>query len=106
MSRLKKLLSTAWRQRISDIDDVVQWALFLVSNDSKMITRTMEAVFSILSFAASTADGLITEIKSFALELSPHNIRVNSVAPTMVNTDPVRPSSAREKGRDMTKPTK
>lgn len=52
-----------------------------------------------IAYAASKA-GLIMLTRSFALELAPHAIRVNAVAPTFVDTELSRQTLDRPGGRD------
>ncbi|MFZ2103295.1 MAG: SDR family oxidoreductase [Oricola sp.] len=48
----------------------------------------------------ATKGGLLMLIKQHAMELAPHNITVNGVAPTFIQSDRIRPHLEREKFRD------
>jgi gluconate 5-dehydrogenase len=48
----------------------------------------------------ATKGGLLMLVKQHAMELAPHNITVNGVAPTFIQSDRIRPHLEREKFRD------
>jgi NAD(P)-dependent dehydrogenase (short-subunit alcohol dehydrogenase family) len=48
----------------------------------------------------ATKGGLLMLLKQHAMELAPHNITVNGVAPTFINSDRIRPHLEREEFRD------
>jgi NAD(P)-dependent dehydrogenase (short-subunit alcohol dehydrogenase family) len=48
----------------------------------------------------ATKGGLAMLVKQHAMELAPHNITVNGVAPTFIRSDRIRPHLEREEFRD------
>jgi NAD(P)-dependent dehydrogenase (short-subunit alcohol dehydrogenase family) len=48
----------------------------------------------------ATKGGLLMLLKQHAMELAPHNITVNGVAPTFIRSDRIRPHLEREEFRD------
>lgn len=48
----------------------------------------------------ATKGGLLMLVKQHAMELAPHNITVNGVAPTFIQSDRIRPHLEREKFRE------
>lgn len=48
----------------------------------------------------ATKGGLLMLVKQHAMELAPHNITVNGVAPTFIQSDRIRPHLERESFRD------
>jgi NAD(P)-dependent dehydrogenase (short-subunit alcohol dehydrogenase family) len=48
----------------------------------------------------ATKGGLLMLVKQHAMELAPHNITVNGVAPTFIQSDRIRPHLERERFRD------
>jgi NAD(P)-dependent dehydrogenase (short-subunit alcohol dehydrogenase family) len=48
----------------------------------------------------ATKGGLLMLLKQHAMELAPHNITVNGVAPTFIQSDRIRPHLEREEFRD------
>jgi NAD(P)-dependent dehydrogenase (short-subunit alcohol dehydrogenase family) len=49
----------------------------------------------------STKGGLLMLVKQHAMELAPHNITVNGVAPTFIQSDRIRPHLERAEFRDL-----